>query len=411
MAAANGVATLGRELGDMLSHDVRKGGLCFWLAVVANLLSACAPWEPPTIRGIILGAYDDNTIIIEVVGKEGRELGATSPDSTGAFELPLTVNAIQSPAIVIRGQGGSDDIVMPAILDASIVNRRVFVIMLTREWTIENGRYAGVTVPISEVALTAKDETTWLADPPVSWVADVEPIPVRLLGDVRMETNDGDLTLLATAIEELEEALGEDLLDIPKAVDQDEIQGNRDLHHRACDVESMDELPKGILVCIETFATSFPYWRQLDEIVVGWTAYDEECVDERGSRGRCIVMERTRALISLDRVSLSSHEVAMFAVVHELMHALGFGHTCYFSSIMHGGFSEEMLVSCNSRGLSPRFEIGRALKLTAFDVAHAQLVLAMVDEIRTRASTSEVYVSRPGGRAVASAAPRAAPVP
>jgi hypothetical protein len=104
------------------------------------------------------------------------------------------------------------------------------------------------------------------------------------------------------------------------------------------------------------------------------------------------VLREGGVLLAKDQVSNQSGFLSEYLVVHEFIHALGFGHTCFWPSVMQFGVVRESEThrECRRAFLAPEGDplVFRPTNPTVAaypeDVAHIQLLMDAADLLRSR---------------------------
>ena len=293
-----------------------------------------------------------------------------------------------------RRRGGEDEgegsVLSVVVALTDVKKSEHWVMALPTSWTIEGGEYDGETIAITPNALRSRRgrESFWLPEPPTAWPDSLRPIPVRISVRGRRENWYAVLDLMARTIEGVEGALGENLFAEPIAVESTE-QSNSEM----CDQGQLTSEERGVIICVQESLSNLVMMADLTRATLGATAVREKCAvyDESDT---CLLNHRTHAVIHIDAdVMTGRNAMTDFVVSHELMHALGFGHTCYFATIMRGVFDSDTLMSCNSVGQAPLFELSGITDITIFDVAYVQVSFAMMEEL-SRLKGTELRLSR-----------------
>ena len=266
-----------------------------------------------SLDGIRVVATDERGSYEAVIDSSGTFVGAFPAAPIGRVTLRVFMDSTPRyhASVVALGRGVPAD---PARL-----------VLVPTRWTVRGGSFAGHDVaidPIRAVARTGDGVGYWrltrrgrYAGRAVTWVADSVPIRVAF----RRERHDPRITEADSVefwkmVTELERALG-------RAV------------FRPASFEEIDAGGDGILVAID---------RRMAAAGRTFITYDAS-----GRIYEALVSVSSRRLLTDPRVAM-----------HELLHALGFGHTDGWASVM----------SSSSRGVE---------RPTAEDVAYAQLYHAI----------------------------------
>jgi hypothetical protein len=292
----------------------------FFLAILIALLAApAAPQEPAVLRGRVVtadgGRADSLRAFVRwrVRGDSVPRMDSVAVDSAGRFALAVPEFAGDSLQLVVDAANRERRAYHPAL--ARIPRRRVpqeqGFVLVPQRWTIAAGRYAGQAVAISP----HRARTPVCAGCSVFWVRaqpqGQEPVPyqgwplsrfpLRVGFDREHSVPAGaapDSTAFWIAVELMEEAFGQDLFR-PVRYTQTLAQG--------LDDDNPDDV---VLVVVDP---SLPV------------------------SGLTLVLAR-RGLVDYAAVSLQRRremftEYGPELVAHEMMHALGFGHTCAWRSV------------------------------------------------------------------------------
>jgi hypothetical protein len=280
----------------------------------------------PIARGRVLALDGSPVSGARVVLRGGETALGASTDGRGAFTLRLPSRPAAALSIALRPRASDSTRLHPALVElrASDLSRDVTVLLLPRRWRIEGGRLDGVVVPISALAATrrARDGSRFWRlhrssvtgeTSVVGWPGGALPLPLVARG--RLASPPAAAAGIWRAARALEREVGSPLF---RAATPDEAAAGRGL------VE-VDVDPR------------------IGEAGLTYVAY----------AGGGEIVDASIYLRSADTADDGE------TVMHELLHALGFGHAAAWPSLME-----------------PR---GRAAALTAQDIAHVQLMLRARD--------------------------------
>jgi hypothetical protein len=325
----------------------------FLLSILPLLLtSPAAAQEAAVLRGRVVAADGGRTdglrafVRWRIAGDTALRVDSAAVDSAGRFALPVPPGTGDSLELIVDAADREQRTYYPAL--ARIPPRHASAdqgfVMVPRTWTIPAGRYAGRAVEIrphrAATPVCDRCSVFWVrgqaqGQGPVPYQGwPLSRFPLRVGFDREHSIPAGtapDSGAFWLAVEAMEEAFGMDLFR-PVRYTQTLAQG--------LDDDTPDDV---VLVMIDT---SLP--------VTGLTMI----LARRGNVDF--------AGVSLQRRREMQSEYAVELVAHEMMHALGFGHTCGWRSVLA------------SQQQCPHL---RAPAPTPEDVAHAQ-VLYRVRELQ-----------------------------
>lgn len=326
----------------------------FLLSILTLLLAALplAAQEEAVLRGRVVAADGGRTDSLRAfvrwraAGDTALRVDSAAVDSAGRFALPVSPGAEDSLELIVDAADRARRTYYPAL--ARIPLRHASTdqgfVMVPRTWTIPAGRYAGRAVEIrpyrAATPVCDRCSVFWVraqaqGQDPVPYQGwPLSRFPLRVGFDREHSIPAGtapDSGAFWRAVEEMEEAFGMDLFR-PVRYTQTLAQG--------LDDDTPDDV---VLVMIDTSLQ-----------VTGLTMI----LARRGNVDF--------AGVSLQRRREMRSEYAVELVAHEMMHALGFGHTCGWRSVVA------------SQQQCPHL---RASAPTPEDVAHAQ-VLYRVRELQ-----------------------------
>jgi hypothetical protein len=293
------------------------------------------------------GATADG-VVVSVRGGMGAD--SLRVDSTGAFTLALPAFPATPVRLAARADG-ADDRYYPLLLRIGASQRGdgLALILIPRQWTPAAGRYAGVPVAVDPVAATAAtcrtctgfwrgalgDSLPGRAPGIPSWPDSAFPIRVAIDPEVGPRMTPRDSIDFWRAARALEDIFGRRLFE-PASVE--------------AVLDPPEDDPHGVMLV------------SLDPTLRGdgWGSSAAQGGDLLGAA----VLLRTRALLSGPN--------AEALVGHELMHALGFGHTCAWRSVVS----------------DQRCPGQRAARASPQDVAHVEVLWA-VRRLERRYGTSQ----------------------
>jgi hypothetical protein len=297
------------------------------------------------------GASADGVVVVARVGVAADSLRV---DSTGAFTLRLPAFPVSPVSLLARGDS-ADHRYYPLLLRirASQRSEGLALILIPRQWKPASGRYAGVPVAVDPLAATATmcrictgfwrstlgDSLPGRAPGIPPGPDSAFPIRVAIDPEVGPRMTPQDSINFWRAARALEATFGRQLFE-PASVE--------------AVLDPPEDDPHGVMLV------------SLDPTLRGdgWGSSAAQGGDLLGSA----VLFRTRTLLS--------GPDAEALVGHELMHALGFGHTCGWSSVV----SDER---CRGQ---------RALRASPQDVAHAEVLWA-VRRLERRYGTSQTVAA------------------
>jgi hypothetical protein len=293
-----------------------RPGLAVPLFVFSLALGA---QEPRALRGRILtpdggSAFGARVLACAVTCSDSATVGADGrftiwPSTAGRLDLTVgATGAYQSVTVAVLPNADWDD---------------VRVVLVPTRWTITHGAYAGRTVDVrSDVALgrLGSGLNFWRVSRrggspswSVAWSTRDRPIPLAFRSTPRDRITTSDSMAFWGLVRELEALLGDTLF-------------------RPASQAEIDEGTEGVLVEID---------RRLRYPAVTYISWTDQ-----GGAYDGVIRIQSPQYLSDARI-----------VMHELMHALGFGHTAAWPSVM-----------------TPYGMIARP---TPIDVAHAQLLMAL----------------------------------
>jgi hypothetical protein len=313
--------------------------------------AAAQTWEVGRLfTGHVYTADGATAAGVVVAARAGGAADSLRVDSTGAFTLHLPGSAA-SPASLVAHADSADDRYYPLLLrfDASQRSEGLALILIPRQWTPASGRYAGIPVAVDPLGATARtcsscsgfwrdalgDSLPGRAPGIPSWRDSAFPISVAIDPEVGPRMTPRDSLAFWRAARALEAAFGWQLFE-PAPVE--------------AVLEPLENDPHGVMLV------------SLDPTLRGdgWGSSAAQGGDLLGAA----VLFRSHSLLS--------GPDAEALVGHELMHALGFGHTCAWSTVV----ADER---CPGR---------RAARASAQDVAHAEVLWA-VRRLERRYGTSQ----------------------
>ena len=281
------------------------------LAVLPALVSARA--EPLRLAGRLI-PVDGGPIEAMHVGLRraaGTERVPVSPDGTFALELPRAGGEVE---VVVDAGTPAERRFHPsaARIRPGEVSGELRVILVPRQWTIRGGRYVGTPVEISlERAFTpacfdcpsffragTRDPTSGRLAPTPTWPATALPIRVAFTGDMPFQrVPPRDSASFWRIAEELEVDLGVDLLQPARY--RETLPDDRGSPEDVILVESDPRLRR-----------------------VGWGSTISQAGD--------IIY----GAIRVSNAGVFSERDGPRLVKHEVLHAVGLGHTCAWRSVM-----------------------------------------------------------------------------
>ncbi|HET7456417.1 MAG TPA: Ig-like domain-containing protein [Gemmatimonadaceae bacterium] len=304
----------------------------------------------PMVAGRVVTLDGRAAAHVPVTLDAGAIVDTLVTDATGRFARRLPTAPSDTVTIVVGAVAGS----RPARLHVGDPRQlaTLGVVLLPETWTVTSGTARGERVDVDAVAAMGRavdgtrfwrlervrPRSTWA---PVGWPADALPVPVTFPRNRGEGVTADDSAAFWRGARSLERELGMSLF-TPATSTPDDDEGGRPVIAVVVDPS------------IHSAGYTFAEW------------------NGDGMIGSAEVRVASRALLADETV-----------VVHELMHALGFGHTSSWPSLMS-----------NAPGRAPR--------LTASDVAYAQLLFRVREVGRTLSAPYAVVESaaaeREGGR-------------
>ena len=305
------------------------------LAVAGTLLfsaAASAQSPAPALAGSVHGVDDGDMAGVRLLASCGEATDTSVLDGSGRFSLSLECGS-QKPRLVF-----SDP--LNRYLPSEPTNRDSVFLLIPRFWRIAGGTYGGTDVPVDLRGATtpgcsmptcsaffSREDTARGRRPGIPvWMSHSLPLRVALSPEGGAVLNARDSAAFMSIAEALENDLGrkwfqpaqyDDVFDAPAGSQQGAIIVTID--------PGLASIGRGI------------WASQRGEIVAG--------------------------VIYLQSARFVRQAASLGVVVHEIMHTLGFGHTCSWRSVMAG----EQCMRLRARSPTPP------------DVAHAQLLLRLRD--------------------------------
>jgi hypothetical protein len=290
---------------------------------------------------------------VVVTARAGMAVDSFRVDSTGAFTLRLPAFPVLPvlPLSLVARADSADDRYYPLLLrfGADQPTDSLALILIPRQWTPASGRYAGMPVAVDPIAATTRtcsfcggfwrsalgDSLPGRAPGIPSWPDSAFPIRVAIDPEVGPRMTPRDSINFWRAARALEATFGRQFFE-PASVE--------------AVLDPPEDDPHGVMLV------------SLDPTLRGdgWGSSAAQGGDLLGAA----VLLRSRTLLS--------GPDAEALVGHELMHALGFGHTCAWSTVV----SDQR---CPGR---------RAARASPQDVAHAEVLWA-VRRLERRYGTSQ----------------------
>lgn len=322
------------------------------LMILLALMLASAPaavQQPAMLRGRVVAADGARTDSLRAfvrwraLGDTALRVDSAAVDSAGRFALPMPVGAADSLQLIVDAADRGARAYHPAL--ARIHRRETQaehgIVLVPRTWTIPTGRYAGEAVAVSphraRMRVCPGCSVFWVKDPVPGgavrfqgWPA--SRFPLRVAFDREHSIPAGaapDSAAFWRGVESMEDAFGMDLFRPVRYV-QTLAQG---IEETGADDVVLVVIDPGLPVAGLTMAI--------------------------GARG---IVEY--AAVSLQRRDVVRTGYGPELVGHEMMHALGFGHTCSWRSI-----SADIQRCPGMRTSSPSPE----------DVAHMQVLYRVRD--------------------------------
>lgn len=323
--------------------------LLFPILIALAALPAAAQ-DTPVLRGRVVAADGGRMDTLRAwvrwraAGDTTVRADSAGVDSAGRFALPVPVGAADSLELIVDAADRARRVYHPALIR---IHRRDAqaeqgVILVPRRWTIAAGRYAGEAVEISphraRTPVCPRCSVFWVRIQPQGqdpvrfqgWPASRFPLRVGFDREHSVPVGAApDSAAFWRGIQNVEDAFGMDLFR-PVRYTQTLAQG--------LDEDGPDDV---VLVMIDP---SLP--------VAGLTMV-------LGRRGMV-----EYAAVSLQRRGVVLTDYGLELIGHEMMHALGFGHTCAWRSV-----SADLQRCPQMRTSSPSPE----------DVAHAQVLYRVRD--------------------------------
>jgi hypothetical protein len=254
----------------------------------------------------------------------GRDTIRASVEANGSFLVRLS-RLSASVVLLIDAPSASPRVYLPSLIRvrSSALTDELRIVLIPTVWTIQQGSYRGQTQPISLEAAFRSDRGAAgfyrgqragarSRMKPVAWPIDSFPLAVALRGrEVAEGLSAGDSVAFWELLGRLETELGQDLFRPAREADIP-VQAN------------------GILVSVNRSLRT--------------TGYTFTASSDQGRLYDARVMVRSRAMLGDSRI-----------IEHEMLHALGFGHTASWLSLLNPG--------AHQRPASP----------TVADVAYVQL--------------------------------------
>ncbi len=349
--------------------SVAAWGLALWaLSRTAEARMSTAPASTPShLRGRVLLPDDGSPLGLRVYAAIGAHVDSADVDVTGGFTVALTAPVCDS--LDIRIDVASDQprryhaahlrVPVPSRADTS--TEAIRIVLVPTAYTVEGGTHAGAIIPITvDAAVAGAGERSryWRVSRsrhgygvPIGWPSERFPLPVAVYGWSR-PLRPADSTAFWAIARQLERDAGRTLF-------------------RPISLDSAQSEGWSISVALNPAE---------DSPGVTFISYDGP-----GDLFDATVALQTPALLRDEHV-----------VTHELMHALGFGHSVGWQSVLSTSYHS-------------------VARVTAADVAHAQLFYRIrrvhVEQGATHgilASTAEARRRR-GAVAVSECASRRAP--
>jgi hypothetical protein len=323
------------------------------IVLVLVLMLAAAPaaaQEAGVLRGRVVAADGARTDSLRAfvrwraLGDTALRVDSAAVDSAGRFALPMPVGAADSLQVIVDAADRGARAYHPAL--ARIHRREAQaehgIVLVPRTWTIPSGRYAGEAVVVSphraRTPVCPRCSVFWVRDPVPGqdavrfqgWPA--SRFPLRVGFDREHSVPAGaapDSAAFWRGVESMEDAFGMDLF--------------RPVRYAQTLSEGIEEIGPDDVVLV-VIDPSLP--------VAGLTMV-------LGRRG---IVEY--AAVSLQRRDVVRTGYGAELVGHEMMHALGFGHTCSWRSL-----SADLQRCPQMRTPAPSPE----------DVAHAQVLYRVRD--------------------------------
>lgn len=293
----------------------------FRFAILAATLTAAVPGaaqEPGVVRGRVVtvdGARTDSLRAFlrwRTRGDTAMRIDSVDVDSAGRFALPLAAEPADSLEVIVDAAERDRRAHHPALVR---IHRREAawehgIVLVPRTWTLPAGRYAGQRVPVhphlARTRVCPRCSVFWVrqqlhAEGPVPWQGwPWSRFPLRVAFDREHSRPEGaapDSAAFWAAVARVEDAFGADLF--------------RPARYAQTLPRHPEENPDDVvLVVIDP---------TLD--IAGLTTV----------LGRTGTIEY--ATVSFQRRTSVTGNVGPELVGHELMHVLGFGHTCAWRSV------------------------------------------------------------------------------
>jgi hypothetical protein len=307
--------------------------LALALLLAPTYLPAQIP-EPRVVDGRVYPADGSGTAGVRVVVAGEVYADSVRLDSTGVFSFRVPRYPI-GPLEVRIGEAGAETAFLPWLLRLRPADRSegLAAVLVPRRYTIPEGIFGGTVVPIDVVGATARScarcaafyrgvlGDTLPGRPPgiPTWPDSVFPLHVAIDQEVGPRLSPRDSVSFWRIADEVEGAFGRDLFEATSL-------------EYALDPDLADS--RGVVLV--SVNPSLPG-------AEGW--------GNSAAQGGDLLA----AAVMMRQPSNFSGSTARFLVSHELLHALGFGHTCSWSSVVAAE-------QCPGR---------RAGFLTPEDVAHA----------------------------------------
>ena len=300
----------------------------------------------PVLLGRVFAPARDAVSGLRATVRAGGRRDSADVSPAGAFAVRLSAPALGDIELAVDAAAPGERRYHPVLvrLAARELTREVRVVLVPAAWAVTSGRYAGRTVRVSAAAAlrrTGDRSRFWRIEQALSsarvvgWPQELFPLPVAFRREEGGAIGAADSAAFWAVLDSLEGDIGADLF---RPAQYEDVRGHKD----------------GIVVEVDRELTTAGL------TLAAWNA--------QGRIFGATVSFKTARLLGDAHVA-----------THEMMHALGFGHTGSWPSVMGTGSH-------------------RPSRPTPEDVAHVQLLLRVLDAQRVHDAAYGILNAEEGER-------------